>query len=85
MHGAYITTETGMATYDILFYSMMKCIIRQTQIINYSTFNANKTQLLYTVQCKTEMFLRQNIKLLKPYSQMYGTHMIIQNQKFCII
>lgn len=58
IHGAYITSVTDMTTYDILFYSMTKCILKHTQTINYSTFNINKTWLLYTVQCKTEMLLR---------------------------
>lgn len=58
MQGAYITSVKDMTTYDAAFYSTQECI-KHTQKINYSIFNTNKTQLLHTVQCKTDMFLNR--------------------------
>jgi len=44
MHGAYITSVTDI---DTPLYYTQECK-EHTQMINYSTFNINKTQLLHS-------------------------------------
>jgi hypothetical protein len=47
-HASYITLVSKVTTYDTPCYSTQECI-KHTQMINYSIFNINKTQLLHTV------------------------------------